>query len=77
MAYVHQTVHIVEDLPPIEPPEPPELDEEEGGDNDVIARLDTMSGRLRELILEGQKALGSGRPVISEGEGWEDELVSR
>ena len=37
----------------------------------MAARLDTMSARLRDLVLEGERALRSERPKIS-SIGWRD-----
>ena len=47
----------------------PQSNDEEDGD--VSSRLDSMSVRLRELILEGQRALCAESPVVA-GEGWID-----
>ena len=43
-------------------------DEEDG---DASSRLDSMTVRLRELIIEGQRALCAESPMVA-GEGWID-----
>lgn len=60
------------DLPPTPSLRAAESDDEDGLGEDVMEkRLDSMTARLRELILEGQRALSAESPVVSE-EGWMD-----
>ena len=58
------------------PPRDAETDSEgEGGD--IAARLDTMSARLRDLILEGQRALHSEAPAVAGDELRNGKLFSK
>lgn len=48
-------------------------DEEDDTYRNVAVRLDAMSTKLQQLILEGQKALESSSPIMPNTEGWKDE----
>jgi len=59
-----------DDIPPRSTlPQTPDSGDEE--DSVIASRLDTISERLKELIVEGQKALAAESPVISQ-DGWMD-----
>jgi hypothetical protein len=50
-----------------------DCEEENDTYRNVSVRLDAMSTKLQQLILEGQRALESSSPIMPNTEGWEDE----